>query len=386
MDNYLFQSNLPLSLYVHIPWCIKKCPYCDFNSHSLNNKVLPEKKYVNALITELEDALPLIWGRTINTIFIGGGTPSLFSGRAIDELLTAIRSRVKLSPFAEITMEANPGAVDNNNLKDYKLAGVNRLSLGVQSFNDMYLEKLGRVHSGSMAFQAIEIAQECFENFNLDLMYGLPNQSLAEACRDIETALGFSPSHISCYNLTIEPNTAFYASPPPNLPDNDKCFIMQEAIINLLQESGYKRYEISAFAKDNSYCKHNLNYWQFGDYLGIGAGAHSKLTFFDKVIRRVTQKHPAKYLIDVYNKKHIIEHNQISFAELPFEFALNAFRLIDGFNISLFNERTALPLKVFLEKLLIAEQKGFVELRFNKINITKLGQDFLNELLILFLT
>ncbi|MBP9742257.1 MAG: oxygen-independent coproporphyrinogen III oxidase-like protein [Burkholderiales bacterium] len=379
-------TQLPsLSLYIHIPWCVKKCPYCDFNSHKLNNN-LPEESYIKALIADLEQALPLIWGRAIRTIFIGGGTPSLFSGDGINQILSAVRSHTRLLPFAEITLEANPGTLDNEHLADYYMAGVNRISLGIQSFNDKHLQSLGRIHDGSVAIAAINLAKKYFTRLNLDIIYGLPNQTAAQAMQDIATACEFNPSHLSCYNLTIEPNTQFAAKPPTGLPDNDLCYIMQDQLINLLQQRGFRRYETSAFAHNSDYCAHNLNYWQFGDYLGIGAGAHSKLSFHDKIIRQVRQKHPTTYMNNVTNSSHIVEDQIIAAAELPFEFMLNALRLIDGVKSSLFVERTGLSLSTILSQMEIAKQKGLLNFNDGKIVPTKLGQDFLNDLLMLFLS
>ncbi len=374
----------PLSLYVHIPWCVKKCPYCDFNSHNLKGE-LPELQYIEALITDLENALPLIWGRMVKSIFIGGGTPSLFSGEAINRLITAIRSRVILSPFAEITIEANPGTVERRYLADYSLAGINRISFGVQSFNDIHLKSLGRIHNGTDAIEAIKLAKEHFSNINLDIIYGLPNQTVAETLSDIEIAISFNPEHISCYNLTIEPNTIFYKNVPHGLPDNDLCYMMQDEIIAKLAINGYVRYETSAFARDDKCSEHNLNYWQFGDYLGIGAGAHSKLSFHDKIMRRVVQRHPQRYMQSVLKNQHVIEDKVISAKELPFEFAMNAFRLINGIDSILFTERTGLSLNTILPQLLIGQDKGLVEFQGKIIKPTQKGQDFLNDLLLLFL-
>lgn len=384
--NHICLKQLPsLSLYIHIPWCVKKCPYCDFNSHKLNDN-LPEKSYIQALIADLEQALPLIWGRGIRTIFIGGGTPSLFSGDGINQILTAVRSHTRLLPFAEITLEANPGTLDNEHLVDYYKAGVNRISLGIQSFNDKHLQSLGRIHDGNVAIAAINLAKKYFTRLNLDIIYGLPNQTIAEAVQDITTACEFKPSHLSCYNLTIEPNTQFATKPPLGLPDNDLCYIMQDQLINLLKQRGFQRYETSAFAHNGDYCAHNLNYWQFGDYLGIGAGAHSKLSFHDKIIRQVRQKHPTTYMKNVLTSSHIVEDKTIAFAELPFEFMLNALRLIDGVESSLFVERTGLSLSVILNQIEIAKQKGLLNFNSGKIVPTERGQDFLNDLLMLFLS
>jgi oxygen-independent coproporphyrinogen-3 oxidase len=374
----------PLSLYIHIPWCVKKCPYCDFNSHNLKTE-LPEQAYVHALIADLEQALPLIWGRRIRTIFIGGGTPSLFSGDAIEQILSAVRRLTQLSPLAEITLEANPGTVDNEHIKDYARAGVNRLSFGVQSFNDKHLQSLGRIHDSECAVKAITLAQEHFTNINIDLIYGLPHQTVEEAGVDLATALSFGVSHLSCYNLTIEPNTAFYFNSPAGLPDNDLCYAMQDALMQQLTSNGYCRYEVSAYAKPGNYCQHNLNYWQFGDYLGIGAGAHSKLSLPDKIIRQVRQKQPQNYMNSVGQSSHIIEDKVINSEDLPFEFALNSLRLMAGFNTSLFVERTGLSLTAILPQLDLAVARGFIHMQGSQVIPTKVGQDFLNDLLMLFL-
>jgi putative oxygen-independent coproporphyrinogen III oxidase len=375
----------PLSLYIHIPWCIKKCPYCDFNSHSFKNAELPEAQYVDMLIIDLEQSLPLIWGRSIQSIFIGGGTPSLFSGEAINKLITSVRSRVNLSPYAEITIEVNPGTVERRYIADYAKAGVNRVSFGVQSFNNAHLKTLGRIHDSSQAVEAIKLAQQYFNNINLDIIYGLPNQTVAEALNDIETAIGFNTSHLSCYNLTIEPNTAFYKNVPKGIPDNDLCYIMQDALIDKLAANGYERYEISAYAKNKRYAQHNLNYWLFGDYLGIGAGAHSKLSFHDKIIRQARQKHPLNYMQAVLDNKHVIEDFIIPTKSLPFEFAMNAFRLIDGVEASLFVKYTGLSLNHILATLNMAQTKGFLDFKGDLLKPTPKGQDFLNDFLILFL-
>ena len=374
----------PLSLYIHIPWCVKKCPYCDFNSHNLKQE-LPEAAYIQALISDLEQALPLIWGRSIRTIFIGGGTPSLFSGDAINQILTAVRNLTNLSPLAEITIEANPGTVDNEHISDYRKASVNRISFGVQSFNDTHLKSLGRIHDSAEAIKAINVAKQHFEQINLDLIYGLPNQTPDELLADLDTAIQFSTSHLSCYNLTIEQNTQFYAKPPKGLPDNDLCYAMQDLIVQRLSQAGFNRYEVSAYAKGSNTCAHNVNYWQFGDYLGIGAGAHSKLSFHDKIIRQVRHKHPQTYMENVAKGKHLIEDKLVLPPELPFEFMLNALRLNAGFASSLFTERTGLNLSKILDGLSVAETKGFIEFKNGYITPTTLGQDFQNDLLMLFL-
>ena len=384
ITNFSLSQLPPLGLYIHIPWCIKKCPYCDFNSHNSPNE-LPESQYVDALIADLEQALPLIWGRSIRTVFIGGGTPSLFSPDAINKILERVRSLTRLSPLAEITIEANPGTLDNEHIAGYHKVGVNRISFGVQSFNDKYLEALGRIHDSSAAVNAITKAKQCFSQINLDIIYGLPNQTLEELQADINKATSFNTTHLSLYNLTIEPNTEFNKKPPQNLPDNDICYQMQDLIVSSLSNMGYSRYEVSAYAKGDNFCQHNLNYWQFGDYLGIGAGAHSKLSFHDKIIRQVRQKHPKSYMDSVANNKHIIEDKIVSANELPFEFMLNALRLNSGIATNLFVERTGLSLSKVLNQLEIARQKGFVNLQDGKIIPTTLGQDFLNDFLLLFL-
>ena len=372
----------PLSLYIHIPWCVKKCPYCDFNSHNMPSTSLPEDLYVEALINDLTQALPLIWGRSIRTIFIGGGTPSLFSGRAINAILDAVRSLTNLSPFAEITIEANPGATDDKHLKDYASAGINRISFGIQSFNDAHLKQLGRIHDSSTAISSIRLAQQYFNNINLDLIYGLPNQTLDELVSDLDIATSFKTNHLSLYNLTIEPNTAFHKNVPQGLPDNDLCYLMQDEIIKRLTQNGYSRYEISAYAMSSDMrCQHNLNYWQFGDYLGIGAGAHSKLSMHDRIIRQVRQKNPRSYMEAlngnnvsnmsnqpiITSLSHIIEDKVITANELPFEFALNAFRLIDGWDSQIFVERTGLPLNMILTQLLDAQKQGFITMNGSEI-------------------
>lgn len=383
-DSFSLSQLPPLSLYIHIPWCVKKCPYCDFNSHNSPNN-LPEEAYVNSLIADLEQALPLIWGRSIRTIFIGGGTPSLFSGDAINQIVTNVRNMTRLSPLAEITIEANPGTVDNEHIHDYSKAGINRISFGVQSFNDKHLKGLGRIHDSSAAVHAINIAKRYFTQINLDLIYGLANQTTEELRADIKTALSFKTTHLSCYNLTIEPNTKFAVNTPAGLPDNDLCYMMQDIIVEELAQNGYKRYEVSAYATDSNFCNHNLNYWQFGDYLGIGAGAHSKLSFHNKIIRQVRQKNPKTYMETVRDGRHLIEDKLVAVAELPFEFMLNSLRLTNGIPTSYFVERTGLGLNKILNQLDIAMKKKLITFTNGHIAPTKLGQDFLNDLLELFL-
>ncbi len=378
-----FRSQPPLSLYVHVPWCVQKCPYCDFNSHELRGGI-PETDYVAALIADLESALPLVWGRRVATIFIGGGTPSLLSGEAVDTLLTAIRTRLVLQPEAEITLEANPGTAEAARFAAYREAGVNRLSLGIQSFNPAHLKALGRIHDAGEARAAIALAQRHFERINLDLMYGLPQQTLAEALQDVETALGFAPQHLSCYQLTLEPNTRF-AAQPPALPEADACADMQEAIEARLAGAGYAHYETSAFARAGFQCRHNLNYWHFGDYLGIGAGAHGKLTMHDRVLRQMRWKQPAQYLRQVAAGQPVHEETNVAADELPFEFMMNALRLVEGFDPSLFEARTTVPLLAIERELREAEADGLIERTPQSIRPTLRGQRFLNELLRRFL-
>ncbi len=379
-----FRKSPALSLYVHIPWCVQKCPYCDFNSHEAEGGI-PERAYVDALIADLQSALPLVWGRPVQTIFFGGGTPSLLSPSAIDELIAAFRALAMLTPDAEITLEANPGTVEAEKFAGFRAAGINRLSLGIQSFNDEHLKALGRIHGSAEARRAAQLAVEHFERFNLDLMYGLPGQKHEQALTDIETALSFSPPHLSCYQLTLEPNTRFAAF-PPELPEGDICADMQDAIEARLAAAGYGNYETSAFAQDGRQCLHNLNYWHFGDYLGIGAGAHSKLTLHDRVLRQMRHKHPKAYLENVRAGTPVQEETQVSAASLPFEFMMNALRLADGFAPSLFELRTAQPISTILGPLRQAEADGLLSIGLNKIAPTAKGRRFLNVLLERFLT
>ena len=379
-----FRKSPALSLYVHIPWCVQKCPYCDFNSHEAEGGI-PERAYVDALIADLQSALPLIWGRPVQTVFFGGGTPSLLSPAAIDELIAAFRALAMLTPDAEITLEANPGTVEAEKFAGFRAAGINRLSLGIQSFNDEHLKALGRIHGSAEARRAAQLAGDHFERFNLDLMYGLPGQTHAQALTDIDTALSFSPPHLSCYQLTLEPNTRFAAF-PPELPEGDICADMQDALEARLAAAGYINYETSAFAQAGRQCLHNLNYWHFGDYLGIGAGAHSKLTLHDRVLRQMRHKHPKAYLENVRAGTPVQEENQVSAASLPFEFMMNALRLADGFAPSLFELRTAQPISTILGPLRQAEADGLLTLGPEKIAPTAKGRRFLNVLLERFLT
>ena len=373
----------PLSLYIHIPWCVKKCPYCDFNSHESRQEI-PEKRYVAALIADLEQSVPRVYGRKIKSVFFGGGTPSLFSADAINEILSAVRMLTPLEYGAEVTLEANPGAVDTNHFAGYKQAGVNRLSLGIQSFNADYLKALGRIHDDKQAINAVELALKTFERVNLDVMYGLPNQSLAHALHDAQMAVQLNPDHLSFYHLTLEPNTPFHRT-PPSLPSDDVSADMQESIEALLSENGYEHYETSAFCKPKSNARHNVNYWQFGDYLGIGAGAHSKLSYHDKITRETRHKHP-KAFIDAAKAGNAVDNTWvIAQADLGFEFMMNALRLTNGFETTLFSQRTGLPLQAISTGLAAALKKGLVTQDLNKIAPTLLGQRYLNDLLALFL-
>ncbi len=378
-----FRVSPPLALYVHVPWCVQKCPYCDFNSHEANGAI-SEREYVDALIADLQSALPLIWGRPVVSVFFGGGTPSLLSPAAIDELIAAFRALAMLSPEAEITLEANPGTVEAGKFAGFRAAGVNRLSLGIQSFNDDHLKALGRIHGSAEAKRAAQLAGEHFDAFNLDLMYGLPGQTLEQALADVETALGFSPAHLSCYQLTLEPNTRFAAF-PPSLPEGDLCADMQDAIEARLAAAGYANYETSAFAQRGRQCRHNLNYWHFGDYLGIGAGAHSKLTLHDRVLRQMRWKHPDAYLEKIRRGNALHEESQVEAASLPFEFLMNALRLSAGFHPALFEARTAQPLTVILPQLKAAEADGLLTIGLERIAPTLKGRRFLNVLLERFL-
>ncbi len=388
-----FRALPPLSLYIHIPWCVRKCPYCDFNSHEIravqnvpgeHGKHFPEDEYISALIRDLELALPQIWGRKVYTVFFGGGTPSVLSGASIAAILQQVRMLLPLDLGAEITLEANPGTVESARFADYREAGVNRLSLGIQSFNDTHLQALGRIHSADEARRAIAIAQQHFDNINLDLMYALPGQSVEQALHDIRTAMDFAPQHLSCYHLTLEPNTLFHRN-PPSLPDSDSSSDMQQGIEDLLAEHGYQHYETSAFARAGYQAKHNLNYWKFGDYLGIGAGAHSKLSFPDKVIRQARYKQPQTYMQQVANGAPVQTEQNVSGKELGFEFMMNALRLNQGFDATLFSERTSLPLLAIQRELAEAERRGLLARDHRHIEPTKLGQRFLNDLLELFL-
>ncbi|WP_128113615.1 radical SAM family heme chaperone HemW [Polynucleobacter necessarius] len=379
----------PLALYIHFPWCEKKCPYCDFNSHQIKDGVgkagFDEQRYIKALITDLETELPNIWGRHVHSIFIGGGTPSLLSPEGMDELLSAIRARVTLEPDAEITMEANPGSVETDKLAGFAKAGINRISLGIQSFQDEQLKALGRIHNGAEAKRAIDIALKHFKSVNLDLMYGLPNQTLEAAKADIETALSFNTPHLSFYNLTLEPNT-YFANFPPKLPSDDEIDAIFEQNLALLEKAGYKRYEVSAYAKKDQECKHNLNYWRFGDYIGIGAGAHGKISFPGKITRQVRERHPENYMQAMETQGNaLIESKEINAQDLPFEFMLNTLRLTDGVDTHTFSERTGLPLNVISKGIAEASKKGLLDENPLKLKATDQGLRYLNNLQEIFL-
>jgi oxygen-independent coproporphyrinogen-3 oxidase len=375
----------PLSVYVHVPWCVRKCPYCDFNSHAAPD-VVPEERYLQALAADLDQSLPLVWGRKVISVFIGGGTPSLLSAASLDALLALLRSRLPLLPDAEITLEANPGTVEAGRFADYAASGVNRISLGIQSFDDPSLQALGRIHDGAAARAAIEIAQRHVERVNLDLMFALPGQTVEACLRDVETALAFGTEHLSVYHLTLEPNTVF-AKYPPQLPDDDVAFQMQDEIEARLAQAGFDHYEVSAYAKPGARSRHNLNYWEFGDYLGIGPGAHGKLSFHDRILREARVRNPESWMTQALEPEagHVAESRSVPPAELPFEFMLNALRLRDGVVASSFQERTGLNLAVIGKPLGQAVERGLLDPEPTRIRATPLGQRFLNDLQAMFL-
>jgi putative oxygen-independent coproporphyrinogen III oxidase len=378
----------PLSLYVHLPWCLKKCPYCDFNSHEFrsgDDTASTQDAYINALFADLEASLPLIWGRSIQTVFLGGGTPSLFDPETIDRLVGGIRARVRLAPDAEVTMEANPGTFEKDRFKAFRQAGITRLSIGVQSFDNTHLKALGRVHDRDQALAAVTEAAQVFDTFNLDLMYALPGQTLAGLTQDIQTALAFAPPHISIYHLTIEPNTVF-AKFPPTLPEDDLAYEMMDRITELTSAQGLSRYEVSAYAKPGHQCAHNLNYWQFGDYLGIGAGAHSKLSFAHRVVRQVRYREPALYMQQAMKGEPVTQNTEVSRQDLPFEYMLNALRLREGFVLSDFVDRTGLVMTSIQKGLQEAERLGLIDRDLHRVWPTDRGFDFLSDLQALFLS
>lgn len=383
------QGLPPLSLYIHLPWCLKKCPYCDFNSHewsatSAPGQPLPEQAYLDALRADLQAALPLIWGRQVHTVFIGGGTPSLFSPEAIDRLLGDVRALVKLDADAEITLEANPGTFEKDRFKAFRQTGVTRLSIGVQSFHDAHLKALGRVHDGAQARAAVEEAAQAFDTFNLDIMYALPGQTLAQCEADIRTALDFNPPHISIYHLTIEPNTVF-AKFPPVVPEDDDAYAMLDRITELTGTAGLERYEVSAYARRGHRSRHNQNYWQFGDYLGIGAGAHSKLSFAHRVVRQVRAREPRLYMDKALAGDAVVSVDEVARRDLPFEYMLNALRLREGFSLTDFSARTGLPLSAVDAALREGLQKGWLAQDGVWVKPTERGFDFLSDLQSLFL-
>ena len=373
----------PLSLYIHFPWCVRKCPYCDFNSHEAKGE-FPEEEYLAAVRLDLEQSLPLIWGRKIYTIFIGGGTPSLMSAKGLDRLLSDVRTLLPLDGACEITMEANPGTFEAEKFKSYRASGINRLSIGIQSFNPRHLKALGRIHDDSEARRAVDIAHANFDNFNLDLRYALPSQTLEEAKSDLAAALSFAPPHLSLYHLTMEPNTVF-AKYPPALPDDDASADMQDMIASEMAGAGYQHYEISAYAQPGRRARHNLNYWEFGDYLGIGAGAHSKISFPHRVLRQARFKQPKSFMEAARAGNPVQEEVEIARSDMGFEFMLNTLRLTGGFDPNLFGERTGMSINAIDKTLNAAEAKGLLYRDHKLIKPTQLGQRFLNDLQQMFL-
>ena len=399
VERYLRPGSLtlggqpPLSLYVHWPWCLAKCPYCDFNSHevapapdsALTSRAAPEARYLDALIADLDAALPLVWGRGVTSVFIGGGTPSLVSPEGIDRLLAAIRARLPLEPGCEITLEANPGSFERERFRAFRAAGVTRLSVGVQSFDDAMLARLGRVHDGAQARAALVEAREAFDTFNIDLMYALPGQDLAGLHADLDAALAYDPPHLSLYHLTIEPNTRFAIEPPPNLPDDDAASEMLDAIVARTGQAGLERYEVSAFARTAHRCRHNLNYWRFGDYLGIGAGAHGKLSFPHRVVRQVRWREPLTYMARALAGEAVSNEEEVPRTRLAFEYMLNALRLREGFALADFHARTGLPPSAIAHALDAGAAKGLIERDWQRVVPTARGFDFLSDLQALFL-
>ena len=381
------QTLPPLAFYIHLPWCLQKCPYCDFNSHGLQGAtgVPPEKEYLCALLADLEAALPLIWGRPVYSIFFGGGTPSLFSPDAIAELLAAVRARLPLLPTCEITLEANPGTFEQQRFAAFAQAGVTRLSVGVQSFDDAALRVIGRVHNAAQARAALEEAARCFRTFNLDLMYALPGQTLGMLQADLAQALAFAPPHLSIYHLTIEPNTAFAVRPPRNLPDDDLAYDMLDAITRATHHTGLERYEVSAYARPGHACVHNRNYWEYGDYLGIGAGAHSKLSFPHRIVRQVRLRDPRRYMQQALAGQALAQEHDVPHADLAFEYMLNALRLRQGFALADFTARTGLAAGSIEPAVRHAEEKGWIERDLHCVRPTVRGFDFLSDLQALFL-
>ena len=375
----------PLSVYVHLPWCLKKCPYCDFNSHEMPSTELPESAYLDAVCADVEASLPLVWGRQVHSVFIGGGTPSLFSSQGIARLISDLRARLNMVPDCEITLEANPGTFEKDRFHAFRQAGVNRLSVGVQSFNDQHLQVLGRVHNADQAFAAVEEAAKAFDTFNIDLMYALPGQTMAQLDADVGRALSLKPPHLSIYHLTIEPNTFFAKHPPADLPIEDTAYDMLDHISDKTQAQGLQRYEVSAYAQAGHRCWHNTNYWQFGDYLGVGAGAHSKISFAHRVMRMVRYRDPKLYMQKAMGEGAVTSVEEISRAQLPFEFMLNTLRLKDGFDVQSFLDRTGLPLSAIDASLDKAVSLGLLERDIRQVRPTERGFDMLNDLQALFL-
>jgi putative oxygen-independent coproporphyrinogen III oxidase len=377
----------PLSLYVHMPWCVRKCPYCDFNSHQGKGE-LPFDAYVDALLRDLDHDLPLVWGRTVHSVFFGGGTPSLFPPEAIDRFLQAASSRLRFAPGLEVTLETNPGTAEHGRFESYRAAGVNRISFGIQSFDDGSLEKLGRIHDSREAEQAVKLAQDAgIDNINLDLMYALPGQTLAMAEHDLQRAFALRPAHISHYQLTLEPNTVFFSRPPQGIPDDDHAWDMQEHCQALLAAAGYGHYEVSAYAQPGRRCAHNMNYWRYGDYIGIGAGAHGKITVgaTAQILRRWKVKHPTSYLATAGTPQAIGGDDDITPERRPFEFMLNALRLQEGFALADFTATTGLPVATIEAALEQARRHGWLDLSDTHVRPTALGRRFTNDVIELFL-
>jgi len=383
----------PLSLYVHVPWCVRKCPYCDFNSHEFKSGKsrgeLPFAAYVDALLADLDHDLPLVWGRTVQTVFFGGGTPSLMPPEFIDRFLQGASARLRFAPGCEITLETNPGTAEHGRFEGYRNAGITRLSFGIQSFDDGCLQRLGRIHDSREAEVAVKLAQDAgFDNFNLDLMYALPGQDLAMAEHDLERAFALQPAHISHYQLTLEPNTVFAARPPSGIPDDDAGWDMQEHCQAMLADAGYGQYEVSAYARPGRQCAHNVNYWTYGDYLGIGAGAHGKITLGhdESILRRWKHKHPTRYLAEAGSDAVIGGDESIAPARRPFEFMLNALRLVDGFELATFEKRTGLAAAAIEPQLRGATERGWLRIDAGTVRPTELGRRFTNDVVALFLT
>lgn len=374
----------PLSIYIHVPWCVRKCPYCDFNSHALQGEI-PEEAYLTALEQDLISVLPSVWGRAIHTVFIGGGTPSLLSARAVDKMMTMLRNLFNLAPGTEVTMEANPGTVEASRFADYAASGITRVSLGIQSFDDESLKRLGRIHDSRQARAAIDIAQKSFKRVNLDLMYALPYQTL-EACRqEIETALSFGTEHLSLYNLTMEPNTVFAKYPPDGLPDDDLAGDLQDLLIEMTAAAGFEQYEVSAYARNQAYCQHNLNYWEFGDYIGVGPGAHGKISAHNQIHRTARVKNPESWMQKVMTGEQLAESRYLQVDELPFEFMLNALRLKQGVPTHYFADRCGTNLSLMTAMMNQAVQKGLLDSDPSRLKASELGWRYLNDLQEIFL-